>query len=138
MPRNRCYGVSEDGQRGQAPEESTMHRTRVLRAHPWTGWACRCLLLMLFVCVSVHARADAVSGRVYGPDEKPLPNMVFVARSEKGLSVRFKTDASGSFSVYLDPGRHTVHAEADESLEGSIESYSQPVQQDIHMRKKAR
>ena len=82
------------------------------------------------------AMADAVSGRVYAPDGKLAPNMTFIAQPAKGPAVMFKTDASGNFSVYLDGGRFTVTSSTDATVEGTIESYPQPVQQDIHLKKR--
>jgi hypothetical protein len=85
---------------------------------------------------SVFALADAVSGRVLGPDGKPELNKTFAAQSSKGQPVVFKTDGAGNFSVYLDAGRYTVTSSADATVEGTIESYPQPVQQDVRLKKK--
>ena len=104
-----------------------------LRALPGLG-----LLLALLTGLAVPASADGISGRVYGPDGKPQPNTAFTARREKSPPVEFLTDASGDFSVYLDQGRYTVSSQADPSLEGVIVSQSQPVQQDIHLKKAKR
>jgi hypothetical protein len=83
----------------------------------------------------ISAMADTVSGRIYGQDEKPVLNATFTAKPAKGDAVEFKTNASGSFSVYLDPGRYTISPSADASLQGVIDSYPQPVQQDVHLKK---
>ena len=93
------------------------------------------VLLAVLVGAGLPARGDGISGRVYGPDGKALPNAVLTARLDKGPGVDFKTDASGNFSVFLDPGRYVVSSRADASLEGVIESYSQPVQQDVHLKR---
>ncbi|MGE5346715.1 MAG: carboxypeptidase-like regulatory domain-containing protein [Acidithiobacillales bacterium] len=100
--------------------------------------ACLYLVLSFLAGLQLAARADGISGRVYGPDGKGLPNTILTAQPEKGPAVDFKTDASGNFSVFLDPGRYVVSVRADKSLEGVIESYSQPVQQDIHLKKGTR
>lgn len=91
------------------------------------------IALAFVLCFVIPARADLISGHVYGPDGKLLPNRAFLIVETNG---RFKTDASGNFSVALDPGHYTVHPTNDNTLEGSISSYSQPVQQDIHLRKR--
>ncbi len=96
------------------------------------------LLLAVLVAGGPRAMADGISGRVFGPDGKPLQNAVLSARPEKGPAVDFKTDGSGSFSVFLDPGRYVVTPRGDTSLEGVLESYSQPVQQDVHLKKAKR
>ncbi len=96
------------------------------------------LLLAALVAGSPGALADGISGRVFGPDGKPLPNAILAARPEKGPPVEFKTDGSGSFSVFLDPGRYVVSPRGDTSLEGVLESYSQPVQQDVRLKKAGR
>jgi hypothetical protein len=54
----------------------------------------------------------------------------------QGKAVEFGTDASGNFSVYLDPGRYTVRSNVNTALQGEIDSYPQPVQQDIHLQRK--
>ncbi len=95
-----------------------------------------CLAIAFALCLPASATADAVSGRVYGPDKKPVPNTTFTAQPEKGQAVKFSSDPSGNFSVYLDPGKYTVKSSADDTLEGVIESYPQPVQQDIHLKKR--
>ena len=96
------------------------------------------LLLPLLSLLGGPAAADGISGRVYAPDGKALPNAILTARPEKGPVVDFKTDASGNFSVFLDPGRWVVSVRADASLEGVLESSSQPVQQDVHLKKVTR
>ena len=101
-----------------------------------TRWTRLCLAIGFALCVPLSATADAVSGRAYGPDGKPVPNATFTARPAKGEAVQFKTDPSGNFSVFLDPGRWTVSPSADATLQGGIDSYPQPVQQDIHLKRK--
>jgi len=110
-----------------APETSTP-RAR-------TTWTSLCLATLLALLAPVCAMADTVSGRVYGQDEKPAANMTFTAKPAKGETVEFKTNASGAFSVYLDAGRYTVSPSADASIQGVINSYPQPVQQDVHLKK---
>ena len=88
------------------------------------------------LCLAVSANADFVSGRVYDPNNQPVPNMTFTAGAGKGQAVSFKTDGSGNFSVYLDPGTYTVHPSGDKSLEGVIHGYPQAAQEDIHMKRK--
>jgi len=82
--------------------------------------------------------ADTVSGRVYGQDGKPVPNMTFTAKPAKGEPVEFKTNAAGNFSTYLDPGRYTVTPSGGPDLQGVIDSYPQPVQQDVHLKKEGK
>ncbi len=96
------------------------------------------LLLSLLTGSARPAVADGISGRVFGPDGKPVPNAVLAARPDKGQPVEFRTDGSGSFSVFLDPGRYAVSPRGDASLVGVLESYSQPVQQDVHLKKAGR
>ncbi len=119
-------------------DTSTRFFTRVSTRNSWTAWARLCMVLAFVAGLAVPARADGISGRVYGPDGMPLPNTIFTARPENGAAVDFRTDPSGNFSVFLDPGRYVVSSKADAFLEGVIESYSQPVQQDVHLKKRAR
>ena len=94
------------------------------------------LAMAYVLCLAVSANADFVSGRVYDPNNQPVPNMTFTAGAGKGQAVSFKTDGSGNFSVYLDPGTYTVHPSGDKSLEGVIHGYPQAAQEDIHMKRK--
>jgi hypothetical protein len=94
------------------------------------------LFVVAFVfAVPISIMADTVSGRVYGQDGKPLSNVTFTAKPAQGDAITFKTNSTGNFSVYLDPGRYTVTPTGDGSLQGLIDSYPQPVQQDVHLKK---
>jgi hypothetical protein len=88
--------------------------------------------LALLLCFATPARADLISGHVYDPGGRLLPNQTFTVEAGGHRVAQFRTDASGNFSVYLDPGSYTVRS-SDNSLEGQVTSYSQPVQQDIHL-----
>lgn len=92
-------------------------------------------LAIAALCVPVSASADIVSGKVLGPDEKPLVNGTFTAKDSKGEATPFKTDKTGSFTVYLDPGKFTVTSTTDATVTGVIESFPQPRQQDVHLTK---
>jgi len=101
-----------------------------------TTWIILCLAIAGAIWFSPPAFADIVSGRVLGLDEKPILNGTFTARNSKGESTTFKTDKSGNFSVYLDPGKYTVSSSTDAALTGVIESFPQPRQQDVHLTKR--
>ncbi len=103
-------------------------RVCIRRGHHGVG-----VVLAFVLCFAIPTRADLVSGHVYGPNGELLPNRSFTIQETKG---QFNTDASGNFTVSLDPGHYTVRPTNDDSLEGSITSYSQPVQQDIHLGKR--
>ena len=94
-----------------------------------------CLFVAFAILLPLAARADIVSGRILGADEKPIVNGTFTAKDAKGQSITFKSDPKGNFSVYLDPGKFTVSPSADPSLSGTIESFPQPRQQDVHLKK---
>ena len=98
-------------------------------------WIILCLAIAGAIWVSLPASADIVSGRILGADEKPIVNGTFTARNAKGEPTTFKTDKSGNFSVYLDPGKYTVSPSTDAALTGIIESFPQPRQQDVHLTK---
>lgn len=100
-----------------------------------TLWIGVCLTIALALCLPSSAFADIVSGKVLGPDEKPIVSSTFTAKDSKGESTMFKTDKTGAFSVYLDPGRFTITSAADPTLTGVVESFPQPRQQDIHLTK---
>ncbi len=105
-----------------------------------TTWAGRLVAIAFTLCLPISASADIVSGRVYDPGGSVLPNTTFVVEAGKGEAVKFKTDESGNFSVYLEPGRYTVHplrdGKPDPSLEGIVESYPQSAHQDIRLKKR--
>src|SRR5947208_6732709 len=69
-----------------------------------TTWAGRLVAIAFTLCLPISASADIVSGRVYDPGGSVLPNTTFVVEAGKGEAVKFKTDESGNFSVYLEPG----------------------------------
>ena len=95
-----------------------------------------CLALTFAILLPLAASADIVSGRILDADEKPIVNGTFTAKDAKGQPTTFKSDPKGNFSVYLDPGKHTVTSSADPSLSGTIESFPQPRQQDVRLMKK--
>ena len=94
------------------------------------------MALAFAILLPLAARADIVSGRILGADEKPVVNGTFIAKDTKGQATTFKSDPKGNFSVYLDPGKFTVSSSADPSLSGTIESFPQPRQQDVRLTKK--
>jgi hypothetical protein len=103
-----------------------------------TSWT-RLFLAFTFVfTISSSAMADTVSGRIYDQDGKPVPNATLTAKPAKGEAVEFKTNASGNFSTYLDPGRYAVTLKGSSDVQGVIDSYPQPVQQDIHLKKEGK
>jgi hypothetical protein len=95
-----------------------------------------CLAIGFLILLPLGAAADIVSGRILGVDEKPIVSGTFMAKDAKGQATTFKSDPKGNFSVYLDPGKFTVSSSADPSLSGTIESFPQPRQQDVHLTKK--
>jgi hypothetical protein len=95
-----------------------------------------CLTIGFVLCVSIFARADIVSGGVYGPDGTRLAMTTFKVLQGDRLVTTFTTDRSANFSVYLAPGRYTVRPERDDTLEGDIQGYPQPVRQDVRLRRR--
>jgi hypothetical protein len=99
-------------------------------------WIALCLTIAVAIWFPPTASADIVSGRILGPDEKPIVNGTFTAKDSKGEAIAFKSDKTGNFSVYLDPGKFTVASSTDATLTGVIESFPQPRQQDVRLTKK--
>jgi len=99
-----------------------------------TRWTRLCLAIAFVLCLTVFARADIVSGRVFGPDGKILTSAASFYVETRNGRVDFSTDGSGNFSVYLDVGTYTVHS-TDNTLVGTIHGYSQSAREDIHLRK---
>jgi hypothetical protein len=100
-----------------------------------TTWITLFLTTILAMWFTAPASADIVSGRVLGPDEKPIADSAFTARNAKGETIMFKSNKSGNFSVYLDPGKFTISSSTDATLTGIIESFPQPRQQDVRLTK---
>lgn len=98
-------------------------------------WTRLLLGVAVAFCLTISARADFVSGRVFGPDGRILPNTNFTVE-DRGQKTNFTTDNSGNFSVYLDPGTYTVRPSSDASLEGVIHGYPQSTTEDIHLKRK--
>ncbi len=109
---------------------------RISARNTQTAWASLCLSIVFALCLAVSASADTVSGRVYGPDAKPVVNATLAAKPANGDAVEFKTDGAGNYSVYLDPGRYTVNPVKDDTVQAVIDSFPQPVQQDRHLKKR--
>ena len=103
-----------------------------------TTWVISWLAIAFTICFPICATADTVSGHIYGQDKKPVANKTLVARKNGEDGIPFRTDSSGNFSVYLDPGQYTVTPNDDATLQGVINSFPQPVQQDIQMQKRGR
>jgi len=97
-----------------------------------------CMAAVAALILPSLAIADQVSGKVFGPDDKPLGSVTLTAKNAKGEATVIKSDASGNFSVYLDPGKYTVSYAGDATVEGTVEGYPQPFQQDIHLKKKVK
>lgn|SRR6185295_7769933 len=100
-----------------------------------TRWASLLLTIALALWFPAAAAADIVSGRIFGADEKPLLNGSFTAKDAKGEVTTFKSDKSGNFSVYLDPGKFTITSSTDATLTAVIDSFPQPRQLDVHLKK---
>jgi hypothetical protein len=100
-----------------------------------TTWAGAFLAIAVALWLPATAAADIVSGRIFGLDEKPIVSGSFVAKNAKGEATTFKSDKTGNFSVYLDPGKYTVNSTTDATLTGVIDSAPQPKQLDVHLKK---
>jgi hypothetical protein len=105
----------------------------VLSKNRRTKWTNVCLAIAFALCLVDSANADFVTGRVYDPDGNILKNKAFTV---DGKNINFKTDGSGNFSLYLDPGTYKVHQSDDRSVEGIVHGYPQSAQEDIHLKKR--
>lgn len=94
------------------------------------------LAITFLLWVTIFARADIVSGRVFDPDGNLLQNVTFYVYEDEQARDRvaeFTTDESGHFSVYLDQGTYLVRS-ADERFEGEVHGYPQSTsEEDIHL-----
>lgn len=70
------------------------------------------ILLVLGLCVSI-APADLLTGKVVGPDERPITNaeVLVIAYTPERVATSVRTDASGSFSANVKPNeRDAIYA----------------------------
>jgi len=95
-----------------------------------------CLATTLTLFLPHSARADQVYGRVF-VDGQIQPHRSFTVKDSSGRSVRdATTDEYGGYSLFLPPGTYRVEFRDDgATLEATIESYPQPVRQDIYLRR---
>ena len=102
---------------------------------PNIAWIALCLALAAILSLPSSASADIVSGKILGLDDKPIPNGSFVAKDAKGGTTTFKSNAEGNYSVFLEPGKYTVTYGADATVTATLESFPQPRQADIKLKK---
>jgi len=98
-------------------------------------WVAACLVLAATLILPSIAIADIVSGKVLGPDDKPILNGSFTAKDAKGGTTPFKSNNDGNYTVFLEPGKYTVTYGADATLTATLESFPQPRQSDIKLKK---
>ena len=121
------------GYRGRL--EQIMRPTTQLSRHDHILWIAVCLVLAALLSFPSSATADIVSGRILGPDDKPMVEGSFAAKDAKGGTTPFKSNKDGNYSVFLEPGKYTVTSTGDPTLTGVIESFPQPRQFDVRMKK---
>jgi hypothetical protein len=95
------------------------------------------LLLLIAAGCALPARADLVSGRVSGADDKFEAKDTLVVKDSTGKVVKeVKTDEFKGFSVFLQPGTYTVEfVDKDKKVwEAELESYPQPSRQDVELK----
>jgi len=98
-------------------------------------WIALCLVMAAVLSLPSPALADIVSGRILGLDDKPIAEGSFTAKDAKGVATPFKSNKDGNYSVFLEPGKYTVTYGGDATLTGTLESFPQPRQLDIRMKK---
>ena len=113
------------------------HQQPARRAHRFAG-----IPLVLFVStlfLAAPARADMVSGRVFGAEGKFQPKDSFAVKDSSGKVLKVvKTDELKAYSVFLQPGSYTVeYKDKDNTLwQAPLQSYPQAARQDIHLKKR--
>jgi hypothetical protein len=98
-------------------------------------WIAVCFVLAAALSLPSIAMADIVSGKVLDANEKPILNGSFTAKDAKGGMTPFKTNKDGNYSVFLEPGKYTVIYAGDATVAGAIESFPQPRQSDVRLKK---
>jgi hypothetical protein len=91
--------------------------------------------LVLVCIVLAPAYAASVYGVAQNPEGKPLASCTFSVLASSGEQIReVKTDASGRYTVFLQPGIYAVRVGSD--LEGVLQALVQPSRQDIRFRRR--
>lgn len=99
------------------------------------------LVSALTLSMPMVLKANMVSGRVYDSAGNPVRNQQFTVFAKGKCVKQFRTDRAGNYGVYLPPGRYSVGYPprngscANVRSLGSIESYKQPVKQNIRLRR---
>ncbi|MEJ2008749.1 MAG: carboxypeptidase-like regulatory domain-containing protein [Acidobacteriota bacterium] len=92
------------------------------------------ILLTLVLCFAVPAKSALVSGRVYSPKGKVVPNTQFTVTNAKGDRVAtFTTDGTGTYGVSLNPGVYSVRSKDKPGWVGEVRGSPQPGHEDIHL-----
>lgn len=112
-----------------------MQPTTQLSRHYRMLWIAVCFVLAAALSLPSIAMADIVSGKVLDANEKPILNGSFTAKDAKGGTTPFKTNKDGNYSVFLEPGKYTVIYAGDATVAGAIESFPQPRQSDVRLKK---
>jgi len=108
--------------------------TQISRHHR-IFWIAVSFVIAAALSLPLTAMADIVSGRILGVDEKPILNGSFTAKDAKGAAIPFKSNKDGNYSVFLEPGKYTVTISGDATVSGTLESFPQPRQADVHLKK---
>ena len=112
-----------------------MKPTTRLSRHLRIFWIAVCFVFAAALSLPSTAMADIVSGRILDKDEKPILNGSFTAKDAKGATTPFKSNKDGNYSVFLEPGKYTIIFSGDATVSGTIESFPQPRQADVHLKK---
>ncbi len=100
-----------------------------------TMFACLAIAVVV-ICFALEARADVVSGQVYGTDGRVAAKQAFRVLKGDAAVATFTTDESGYFSVFLDPGAYKVRPQGKDDAEGDISGYPQPARQDVRLKRR--
>jgi hypothetical protein len=116
--------------------KQTIKRYYVSGSFIWrVGW----LVFVLILFLALSAEADTISGRVYDSTHtfRPGDEITISGRDPNGnfISVKVQTDKKdGSYRVFLPPGTYEVEFKKDNKiLKGKIQSFPQPIQQNIYL-----
>jgi len=97
----------------------------------WTG---TCLMMVLVFCLPTGAEAGLVYGRVYGAEGEFEPGDAFTLIISEARRIEVKTDKFKGYSISIAPGMYDVEFTKNKKWKAVIQSYPQPVRQDIHLK----
>ncbi|PWB80922.1 MAG: hypothetical protein C3F08_03190 [Candidatus Methylomirabilota bacterium] len=111
-----------------------MTALKIVRSRSRVVGTALCIITALALCVPRQTNAAMVYGRILDEAGRVQPTLTFSVEDSAGKTVKEneKTDDKGGYSINLAPGIYRVKSGNKTAV---IRSGSEPIRQDIHLRK---